>query len=328
MRLRRSKNPWNLPTVRAFGKQLERATKDLERTERRPALWPRAAFAAVLIAAVAVVAVLVFPSGRSAQATNIINEAPAAAEHAGSLSFTSTLTIRAYGQRRPGITEAGSIDFLTGDYTTTTHYEATHERLERRRVGGTIYATRAPAEPAANEATIWYSAPAEKGTPGGFASESDAFTDPPALFRSLAHISAPVRRVGHEDRKGVPTTVYELSSDLAAFLRANAGHQQNLAGYSDVRATLRVSIDSQGRPRRVEETFKAGATVLVTEVSFSGYGQFVAVQAPPRAQVRAASGIVRPNPLGAGPGSLLAPLLFFQAHGAHAPARHVPTTKP
>jgi hypothetical protein len=217
---------------------------------------------------------------------------------------------------------------MTGNYTTTTRYDATRERLERRRVGGTIYAARIPAVPAAGKATVWYSAPVEKGTPGGFASESDAFTAPPSLFRSLAHISAPVRRVGHEDREGVPTTVYELSSDLAAFLQPNAGYIQHLGVYRDVGATLRVSIDRQGRPRRVEETFKAGATLLLTEVSFSGYGQFVAVPAPPRSLVRAASGIVRPNPLGTGPGSLLAPLLFFQPHVAHAPARHVPTTKP
>lgn len=92
--------------------------------------------------------------------------------------------------------------------------------------------------------------------------------------------------------------------------------------------TLKVWIDRQGGPRQVDETFAAGGSYLSTLVQFGGYGQAVLVQAPPSSLVRPTRGAIRPNPLGAGPGPLLAPLLFFNAGTAHAPARQIPTPTP
>jgi hypothetical protein len=207
--------------------------------------------------------------------------------------------------------EEGAIDFVTGDYKSTTILDGANQRLERRSIGGVLYSSRGPARK-----TVWYAVPVQKGIPGGFASESEAFTDPPAAFRALAHISAPVRRVGMRKEGGVPTVVYRLSTNLAAFLRAGGGHLQDPAAYRSVHATLEASIDHEGRPRRVDETFGSGSTTLRTVVRFGGYGQVVRVRPPASSLVRRTKGPIRPNPLGAGPGSLLAPLLFLRPGAA------------
>jgi hypothetical protein len=326
----KSRNPWNQASVRAYGEQLRRLEKEAEQTPTpaRERLWTSAALASAALVAVVAVIVLVFPSGRSAQARNVVNETPAAAEHAGSLRFRSVLSIKEDGRSRPGISEEGAIDFLTGNYATTMRFASNSQRLERRRVEGTLYASRGPVAQRPGEQTRWDAAPIRKGSPGGFASESDAFTDPPAVFRSLARISAPVVRMGRERVNGVPTTLYELRTNLAALLAPNAGHVQDPSMYRGVRATLEVWIDRQGRPRQVEETFTSGASSLSTVVQFSGYGQAVLVHAPPKSLVRPTRGAVRPNPLGAGPGPLLAPLLFFNPGKANSPARHAPRTTP
>jgi hypothetical protein len=322
------RNPWNLPSVQSFGEQVRRLQANgYQRSEpKRPSL--RVVFASGAVAALLVATVLILAPGRPAQANSIVNEAPAAAQRAGSLRFRSTLTMRAHGHPRPGISEEGAIDFLTAEYTTTTRFATSDQRLERRRIDGVLYASRGPVGSAPGKQTLWGSAPVRKGTPGGFASESDAFTDPPSVFRSLAHITAPVRRIGPANLKGVPTTLYELSTSLATFLASDGGHVQDPAMYREVHATLKVWIDREGRPRQVDETFAAGGSYLSTLVQFGGYGQAVLVQAPPSSLVRPTRGAIRPNPLGAGPGPLLAPLLFFNAGTAHAPARQIPTPAP
>jgi hypothetical protein len=264
------------------------------------------------LAAAAVVIVLVFVPGRSAQARSVVNEAPAAAEHAGSLAFSSTLTIRADGRRRPGISEEGAIDFLTGDYKTRTRFQSTHQLSERRRLGGLVYASRGHLAEGPGEQTHWDSAPVAKGAPGGFAYESDAFTDPLSIFRALDRIAAPVRRIGTQKIESAPTTIYRLATNLEAFLARNEGHVQDPAMYRHVAARLEVWIDRQGRPRRVVETFSAGDTSLRTVVRFRDYGLPVAVEAPAKNLVRSTGGAVQSNPLGSGPGSLLPRLLFFQ----------------
>jgi len=306
-------NPWDLPTLHAIGApyteaQDERARRGVRSRQR---LWRRAALAGAGLSAALLAGVLALFSGGPALAHNILGEAPAAAERAGSLAFRSTLTIRVDGQRRPGLAEEGAIDFVTGTYATSTRFDNTDSQIDRRSVNGVLYSSHGRAAASAT-ATRWYSAPIAKGAPGGFDYESDAFMDPPSLFRTLAHISSPVRRVGEQTIEGSRCTVYRLSTNLAAFLRPSAGHFQNPGMYRRVRARLEVWVDRQGRPRQVLETFSAGATVMRTAVTFSGYGQPVTVNAPPNSQVRSTHGSRWRNPLSAGPGPLLAPLLFFQ----------------
>ncbi len=305
-----TRDPWReLPTRKRFGEQL----RDLEQASGyapvRPQSLPwRLVAGASGMAAAIVCAAVILTSGHNAQA-NVINKAPAAAEHAGSVRFQSVLTLSINGHRRPDITEHGAIDFLTGAFVTVTRFEADNDMREQRSVNGILYT--APHAQHGSEPKLWYSARARKGIPDGFATESDVFTDPPAVFRALAHIKAPVRRIGPQKIEGTPTTIYRLSTDLATFLATNAGHIQDLRMYRGVRATLVVWIDRQGRPVRVQETFSSGSSVLSTTVRFSGYGQEVLVQPPPKWRIRSIQDTVRPNPLGIRPG--LPGLLFFRA---------------
>lgn len=228
------------------------------------------------------------------------------------MRFRSTLTILEVGHPRPGISEEGAIDFLTGAYTTKTQFQSTHHLIERRSVNGLVYASRGQVAKGPSEQTHWDSAPVAKGAPGGFAYESDAFTDPLPVFRALAHITAPVRRIGPEKLHGVATTLYRLSTNLAAFLAPNAGHVQDPAMYQQVGARLEVWIDDQGRPRQVVETFGVVNTLMRTVVRFHGYGLPVEAHAPPKALVHPIGGAIQRNPLGAGPTPLFLRLLFFR----------------
>jgi hypothetical protein len=260
--------------------------------------------------------VLILTTGRTAQARSVVNDAPAAAERSGTVRFQSVLTVTVDGHPRDGITEQGAIDFTSNDYATTVRFGNASQVLERRGTGGVLYAAERGLRLGAHSPRIhWVGARLQSGRLGTFASEGDAFTDPPSVFRALAGIRAPVRPVGHENVNGVPTTRYHLLTNLEAFLRPSAGHIQNALAYRRVQAALDVWIDARGRPVRVRETFTgpsvSGLTTMTTVVRFTGYGRPVSVRAPIGAIVKSAQGPL-PNPLAAGPGSLLARRLFFQ----------------
>jgi hypothetical protein len=245
-----------------------------------------------------------------------VNEAPAAAERSGTVRFQSVLTVTVDGRPRDGITEHGAIDFMSNDYITTVRFGNASQVLDRRSTGGVLYAAERRLKPGTRPPRLhWVGARLRRGTPGTFASEGDAFTDPASVFRALAGIRAPVRRIGHENLNGVPTTRYHLLTNLALFLQPSAGHIQNELAYRRVQAVLDVWIDARGRPVRVRETFTgptvSGRTTITTIVRFTDYGRPVSVRAPSSAVVKSALGGL-PNPLGAGPGSLLARRLFFE----------------
>jgi hypothetical protein len=313
MRRRRAHNPWDLPTLRTICAPYLQVQEEQRQRRVRARQWARrrAILASGGLAAAVVAIVLVLNPGRSARANSIVNEAPRAAEQAGSLQFDSTLTIREAGHRRPGVTEEGAIDFLTGDYSTKTRFQST-QLIERRSVNGLVYASRGPVAQGSSEPTHWDSSPVEKGAPGGFAYETDAFTDPLSFFRALAHIAAPVRRIGPRTVHGVATTLYRLPTNLGAFLAPNTGRIQDPGMYRRVDARLEVWLDREGRPRQVVETFSAGNTLMQTVVSFHGYSLPVTVQAPAKALVHPTRGAVKRNPLGGGPTPLFVRLLFFQ----------------
>jgi hypothetical protein len=318
----RAPDPWRLPTIERFGAQL----RDLENGARTPSTIPRARVSrlAILLSGGGIAALisilLILTVGRTAQARNAVNQAPRAAERSGTVRFVSVLTITIEGRRRAGITEQGAIDFATGAYTTTVRFGSAGEVLERRSVGGVLYAAGLRRHPSPRPGGVqWVATPLQRGARGSFPSEGDAFTDPPSVFRALSGIRAPVRRVSRESLNGVPSTRYHLLTNLASFLRPSAGHVQNPLVYRRVQAALDVWIDARGRPLQVEETFSgpssSGHTTMTTVVRFAGYGRTVAVQAPTNSVLTSKNSTAPPNPLAAGPGSLLAHRLFFQPAG-------------
>lgn len=314
---RQARDPWNLPAIGRFGAQL----RDLQsESPHETALeGSRLSRRALLITsggvAAPVICVILLLAGRTAQARNAVNEAPAAAERSRSVQFRSVLAITVDGHPRPGIIEHGAIDFANGTYTTTIRLGSTSQLLERRSVNGVLYSAQRQVASRRATRTRWDATPLNSDGRGLLASESDAFTDPPSVFRALAHISSPVRRLGHQTLEGVPTIHYHLLTNLAAFLSLTAGHIQNPVVYRLVQATLDVWLDARGRPRRVQENFSgpssAGRTVMRTTVRFTNYERPVSMQPPARSLVRVTKGATSPNPLAAGPGPLLARLLFF-----------------
>jgi hypothetical protein len=265
---------------------------------------------------------LTLPDGRIAQARSIVNDAPAAAERSGTLRFRSTLTITLDGRSRVGITEQGAIDFATGAYSSTLRFGNAAEVLERRGVRGVLYSVERPISGAPRARIRWFSTSLLAGTRVLF-SESDALTDPRAVFRALSGIRAPVRRVGHSELGGVATTRYRLVSDLGAFLRPSAGHIENPAAYRRIRALLDVWLDGRGRPVQVQEAFTGGSasdpTTVRTIVSFNGYERPVVVAAPSDSVPTSTKGAAPPGLLATGLGALLARRLFFRAVVPSAP---------
>jgi hypothetical protein len=316
-------DPWRLPTIERFGAEL----RDLEDGAGAPSTIPRARvprFAILLygggIAAALIGILLILTIGRTAQARNVVNEAPGAAERSGTLRFESVLTITIDGRPRDGIIEQGAIDFASGAYTTTVRFGSADQVLERRNVGGVLYAAERSLRQGARSGRVhWVATPLRRSARASFPSEGDAFTDPHSVFRALSGIRAPVRRIGRESVNGAPATRYHLLTDLASFLRHSAGHIQNPLAYRHVKAALDVWIDARGRPLRVEEIFtgpsSAGRTTMTTVVRFTDYEHAVSVLAPARSVVRSRRAIAPPNPLSAGPGSPLARRLFFRAPG-------------
>lgn len=114
-----------MPTLRAIGAPYlrEQEERRQRRAQARQRLRRRTILASGGLAAAVVVIVLILVPDRSAQAHSIVSEAPRAAERAGSVRFRSTLTILEVGHPRPGISEEGAIDFLTGAYTTKTQFQ-------------------------------------------------------------------------------------------------------------------------------------------------------------------------------------------------------------
>jgi hypothetical protein len=320
-----ARDPWRLPSVPKYGAQL----RDLENANplTHPVQRPGFSWRPVLVSGGAIAAalcvVLVLSTGHSAQAQSAVNAAPAAAERSGSVRFQSALTITVNGDPRPGISEQGAIDFANSAYTTTVSLDNTGQALERRSVNGVVYSANRRRGRHAQRRTVWTATHLAGGTRGAFASESDAFTDPPSVFRTLAGIRAPVRRLGHANVDGVPTTHYQLLTNLAAFLRPSSGYVQNPFAYRGVKATLDVWLDAKGRPQMVKETFtgpsSVGPATLSTVVSFSDYERPVSVQAPPSSVVSFTTGTTAPNPLAAGPAPLLPRLLFSAPAPAPAP---------
>jgi hypothetical protein len=190
--------------------------------------------------------------------------------------------------------------------------------LERRNLGGVLYAAQRSLRPGARAGRVhWVATPLQRGARASFPSEGDAFTDLPSVPRALSGIRARVRRIGRESVSRVPATRYHLLTDLASFLRPSADHIQNPLAYRRVKAVLDVWIDARGRPLRVDETFtgpsSSGRTIMTTVVRFTDYEHAVSVLAPARSVIGSRRAIAPPNPLSAGPGSPLARRLFFRA---------------
>jgi hypothetical protein len=312
-----SKDPWRSPSLqnlRGEFARLERAagTPQAQPTSRR-VRRRRALVAPGGLAALALALVILLQSGGPAGALSIINRAPEAARRSKSVRFRSSTTVSIDGNTIQRLSQTGEIGFATGSYRTALRVGSTGQILERRSTGGILYVSQLSK---LAFAAGWVAVRLSRVQRAALASgpESDAFTDPVALLRTLAHTSSPVQRVGRETVDGAWTTRYRAISDLAAVLSASAGARATPSAYRSVFAMLDVWLDRNGRPRRVIESFTGHATgrtaSLRTETEFSGYGVPVEVRAPAGVRPSPALRGSLPNPLAAAPSRLFERIFF------------------
>jgi hypothetical protein len=268
------------------------------------------------VVVVATICLIVLTAGHPAQALTVVNEAPSVAERSGTVQFRSVLSITINGRARDGIVEQGAIDFASGAYQTAVRFGHGRELLERRSTGDVLYAAeRGLGSHGGRGPARWVATPLERGG-GTLLAQTNAFTDPRAVFKALSGMRAPVTQGGRVSIDGASATRYHVATNLQSFLRPVAGRVENADSYRRVQASLDVWVDDRGRPLLVAATFTgrslAGQTTMSTVVRFTGYGRPLAVTAPERFVRNPARGVVPPNPLGAGPGAVLARRLFYQ----------------
>jgi len=295
--------------------EAEAAERLSARLKRR--IVPLSATAAAAAAAITLAVVLLLDSGRSARADTIVNRAPAAAAASRSVSFNSTITISVGSRQLERYSEHGAIDFQHRSYQSTLSLGKAGGAIQQRRVGGQLYVTQTP-HGQHGPPTHWHAVRLAHEPPARFASapESAQFTNPPVILDGLGSTRSPVSLVGQEDVNGTPTTVYELQTNLAAFLRASNGGRAQPAAYRAVAATITVWLDERDRPLRVEQVFSAGSARITTVVGFTGYGVNVNVAPPPDSAVVSRTRVPARSPLVASPSSLFERFLFLRSNGS------------
>lgn len=265
----------------------------------------------VLIAAVASGIIIVLDTGGPAHAESVVNKAPAAAAASESVSFTSNIKITLGSHQLEDYMQTGAIDFAHHSFSTLLSLGHEGGAIIQRRVGDHLYISQI--RHGASRPTRWRSVRLSHEPVNRFAAgpESEQFTAPPSILDGLASTRSPVTAAGKEVVNGVPTSVYELHTNLADLLHAATGGRSQPSSYRDVQATIRVALDAKGRPRRVTETFYATRAQITTTVTFAGYGAPVHIIQPPNSAVVAHAPTAAPEPFAVSPSRVFERLLFL-----------------
>lgn len=137
-------------------------------------------------------------------------------------------------------------------------------------------------------------------------------SDPSSMLDALRGVSNDVKQVGTDTARGVETTHYAMTLDMAKALertpgqfRAQAGSALKTLGTGSIPADL--WIDAQGRPRKLVVQLDSVRAPDVSAVAMTmelyDYGTAVAVQAPPVDDTVDMSGMVGGLLNGAGSGA-------------------------
>ena len=296
------RDPWRLPTLEAFGHQLEGIGASERRPKRRPALVSSGAIVAIVLAVA-----LLLQGGGTAGALSIINRAPAAAIRSATVLYRSAIAISLGNGPARRFTQEGEIDFAGHAYEAKLGVVGSDGGVEWRSVGGVLYRTERARAGGAARRTPWIAARLSTSQRGALAAapEKDAITDPLAVLRVLAQTTARPVFIGDDQVEGVRCREYRIASNLSSVLRASSGATRLPGVYSRVAAVLDVSLDAAGRPRRVSQRFSfrpgSGTDVLASVLTFSGYGARVTVAPPPGVTPGSTLHGAAPAPLIGGP---------------------------
>jgi hypothetical protein len=307
------KEPQELPTLARLGTEFARLEAAAGGSDRP--IRPRAVLAAVVaVAAVGIsTGLLAFGGAGPARASSAVNRAPAYAEQTGAVRFISAITVTVNRQLLRHFVEYGELDFADHRYSMALRDARGRLISELRSVDGTLYARGSPGGRAGRWGAI---ALPRRSDALITAPELDAFADPLYLLGQLRDVRTPAVYVGRVVLGGERVYQYRIATDLASLLRAGASASGGAIppSYSSVTARLTVWLDRHGRPARVRESFGASFAgpydELVTDTTFTRYGEPLTVVPPTHAEAPSGSRAGLPSLLAAGPTSFYQRLLF------------------
>lgn len=222
----------------------------------------------------------------------LLADAPARAADAGSARFEMTFSLP---QGTAGtITASGVVDFGNDDMQMTMDMSglagaASNVSYEARLVDGVMYmnlggALAGGSLPAGTKPWIKLD-PSSLGVTG---SQLDEQQNPADFLASLKGI-ADIHEVGHETIRGVATTEYDGTVDLAKALdRVGADARDRLQRALSAMETsvpVKVWVDDEGLPRRMQLDISVQGMSMSMSMDFYDYGVPVDLSAPPADQV-------------------------------------------
>ena len=294
-----------MPAVKQLGEGFRR----LERAEAARPQQPAArllALPGIGLAVVVLALILVLSLGGRARALSPISRAPAAALRSGTVHFNSSIAITRGGLEVQRFAQNGEANFGANAYRTTLAPTGVGVALEWRIVGGVLYVAQTHGVGRIASPNRWIAARLALGQQGHFASpETDAITDPLAVFRILRNIRAPVSYVGPSAIGGVPSQEYRVTTSLGKLIGASAPGSRTPERLRPVAASLEVWLDREGRPRRVDAILTSGPTSrparLESSITYGAYGAATSIVAPPGVSPTRVLREGFPNPLVGGP---------------------------
>ena len=273
----------------------------------------RAATVVGLLCIAAAVVVVSLNHAPPAGASSPITRAPVLAERAGSVRFRSTVHVVLGRQLATTYSEAGAVNFATGNYETSLRFGHGALTLEHRGVNGVLY-IRNRSGGHGGSAARW------KGlAPPRRTHHEPRYTliDPQVVLRVLAQTTEPARVVGRRSIGGVRLVEYQARTTFRSFVAAQEGRVFKRAltrqpPAPDIEGTLDVWLDPVGRPHSVLATFagpsRHGQAALAIALTFTGYGAPVSPVRPKGA--RLSRGAPRAGASGADPTRTLMRVLF------------------
>lgn len=256
----------------------------------------------------------------------VVADAPAETVAEGTASLSQRLKITPAGGAGASpvvLTAKGSIDFARGRGTIVTDFG--EEAVEAVFAGGTTYG-RLPALAGEGGGRGWFRIGADSlgqavGVEGLGNLVQSQSSDPSAALQYLRGVTGAVQKVGRERIRGVDTTWYETTVDLAraadrAPKEAGRAIRQISETFAVDRVPVEVWIDSRGRARRLLQRvdfaeaaatgrFPPGSLPALVEVTieFYDFGAPVSVTIPAAADVTDLSTALDRRGSGAGSGT-------------------------
>ncbi len=220
-----------------------------------------------------------------------ISQVGAKTTAAGSSKFVLTTSTKA-GDQTIEFGGEGAFDYATKDGQLSFEIPGLGQKIELRIVAGIAY-LQVPQQPG------FYSISLKDLAGTSFGAQAD----PTSGLDQLKGASEDVTEVGKETIRGTETTHYTGTLDLQkaatnAEGSAKALIEKNLAKLTETKVPFDAYLDDEGRMRKFSQTLKAkdpkvGAVESVVTIELFDFGTEVKVVAPPAAEVRDGTALLK-----------------------------------